>query len=41
MKCDTHNFVDILNGALEEQRYEGIIVSYALHLVKEFMLHGF
>jgi ubiquinone/menaquinone biosynthesis C-methylase UbiE len=41
LKCPPHSFIDILNGALDEERYDAIIVSYALHLVKESMLHNF
>lgn len=41
LDCGTFTFVDILEGALDEQRFDAIIVSYALHLVKESMLHNF
>lgn len=41
LACKQFSFVDILEGALDDQRYDVIIVSYALHLVKETMLHSF
>ena len=41
LDCDTFTFLDILNGALDDRRYEAVIISYALHLVKESMLHAF
>lgn len=41
LKCRQLNFVDIVNGELDEERYHIVIISYALHLVKESMLHSF
>jgi hypothetical protein len=41
LQCKQLTFVDILNGQLDEEKYDVIIVSYALHLVKESMLYNF
>lgn len=41
LKCRQLSFVDIVNGELDEERYDAIVISYALHLVKESMLHSF
>ncbi len=41
LKCDKFTFLDIVNGALEGQKYDAVIISYALHLVKETMLYDF
>lgn len=41
LKCEKHSFVDIVEGALDQKQYDAIIISYALHLVKESMLYEF
>ena len=41
LECAKWTFVDILNGVIDEERYDMIVVSYALHLVKEGMMHDF
>ena len=33
--------MDILNGSLDAEHYDCIICSYAMHLVKESLLHDF
>ena len=41
LPCGKETFLDILNGALDDSRFDVIVVSYALHLVKEGMMHDF
>lgn len=38
-KCLIYNFKDIVNGALNNKRYDTIICSYAMHLCEESMLN--
>ena len=41
LPCGRHAFVDILNGAMDGEKYDVIVISYALHLVKDGMMHDF
>jgi SAM-dependent methyltransferase len=41
LPCAEHTFLDILNGAMDGHHFDAIVISYALHLVKEGMMHDF
>lgn len=38
--CLIHDFKDIVNGALENKKYDTIICSFAMHLCEESMLNS-
>lgn len=39
-ECYIYNFKDIVNGALENKKYDTIICSFAMHLCEESMLNN-
>lgn len=38
--CLIHDFKDIVNGAIENERYDTVICSFAMHLCEESMLNN-
>ena len=40
-ECDKYSFMDILGDCYEGRKFDCIICSYAMHLVKESLLHDF
>ena len=39
--CGKSTFIEILDGAIDDLKFDVIVISYALHLVKEGMMHNF